>query len=163
MGIETIIAKVEDVDTEKKIAYAKEHEISFDKLVFATGSTPFVHSSLQDSLAFEGVFTVPKNKVLIDIARDYIEKVNDVLVVGTGFIGIEMAMEFAESGKNVTVIGGSKHILKGPFDPEVAIQAEEIMLAHGITFIGNDRVDAVIDHDGDAVVKGCASQKWKAR
>lgn len=161
MGIETIIAKVEDIDTEKKTAYAKEYEINFDKLVFATGSTPFVHSSLQDSLAFEGVFTVPKNKVLIDIARDYIEKIDDIVVVGTGFIGIEMAMEFAESGKNVTVIGGSKHILKGPFDPEVAIQAEEIMLAHGITFIGSDRVDAVIDHEGDSIVKGVRLKSGK--
>ena len=154
MGIETVVAKVEDVDIEKKIAYAIGYEITFDKVVFATGSTPFVHTSLQDSLSFEGVFTVPKNKVLIDKAREYIEKVNDVVVIGTGFIGIEMAMEFAKNGKNVTIIGGSKHILKGPFDPEIAIQAEEIMLKNGITFIGNDRVEAVIDHQGDGVVKG---------
>ena len=161
MGIETLIAKVEDVDIEKKIAYTQSHEITFDKLVFATGSTPFVHASLKDSLAFEGVFTVPKNKMLIDKAREYIENVNDLVVVGTGFIGIEMAMEFAENGKNVTVIGGSQHILKGPFDPEVAIQAEEIMLSHGITFIGNDRVDAVIDHDGDNIVKGVRLKSGK--
>jgi pyruvate/2-oxoglutarate dehydrogenase complex dihydrolipoamide dehydrogenase (E3) component len=161
MGIETIIAKIEDIDIEKKTAYAQEYEITFDKLVFATGSTPFVHYSLEESLAFEGVFTVPKNKALIDKARDYMEMVDDVVVVGTGFIGIEMAMEFAESGKNVTVIGGSNHILKGPFDPEVAIQAEEIMLNHGITFIGNDRVDAVIDHDGDSVVKGVRLKSGK--
>ena len=154
MGIDTMIAKVEDIDIAKKIAYTQNHEVVFDKLVFATGSTPFVHNSLRDALPFEGVFTVPKNKMLIDKARAYIENINDLVVVGTGFIGIEMAMEFAENGKNVTVIGGSQHILKGPFDPEVAIQAEEILLAHGITFIGNDRVDAVIDHDADAVVKG---------
>ena len=43
----------------------------------------------------------------------------------------------------------------------MAIQAEEIMLAHGITFIGNDRVDAVIDHDGDAVVKGVRLKSGK--
>jgi len=161
LNISKIVGKVEKIDTEKKVAYTSSHEITFDKVVFATGSTPFVHSSLQDSLAFEGVFTVPKNKTLIDKSRAYIEKVNDVLVVGTGFIGIEMAMEFSESGKNVTVIGGSKHILKGPFDPEVAIQAEEIMLSHGITFIGNDRVDAVIDHNGDNIVKGVRLKSGK--
>jgi len=149
-----MVGKIEKIDTEKKIAYTNSHAITFDKVVFATGSTPFVHGSLQGSLAFDGVFTVPKNKILIDKARAYIEKVNDVVVVGTGFIGIEMAMEFSESGKNVTVIGGSQHILKGPFDPEVAIQAEEIMLKHGITFIGSDRVDKVIDHEGDNIVKG---------
>ncbi len=152
MGISTILGKIEDIDLEKKTAYSKVHEITFDKLVFATGSIPFVHTSLQDSLALDGVFTVPKNKTLIDKAKAYIDTVDNIVVVGTGFIGIEMAMEFAESGKKVTVIGGSKHILKGPFDPEVAIQAEEIMLKHGITFVGDDRVTAVMDNNGDNVV-----------
>ena len=161
MGISTILGKIEDIDLEKKIAYSNEHEISFDKLVFATGSTPFVHASLQDSLTLEGVLTVPKNKMLIDKAKAYMDTVENVVVVGTGFIGIEMAMEFAESGKNVTVIGGSEHILKGPFDPEVAIQAEEIMLKHGITFIGNDRVTAVIDKNGDNAVNGVQLKSGK--
>lgn len=161
MGISTILGKIEDIDLEKKIAYSDAHEISFDKLVFATGSTPFVHASLQDSLGLEGVFTVPKNKMLIDKAKAYIDTVDNVMVVGTGFIGIEMAMEFAESGKNVTVIGGSKHILKGPFDPEVAIQAEEIMLKHGVTFIGDDRVSAVIDKNGDNIVNGVQLKSGK--
>ena len=161
MGISTILGKIEDIDLEKKIAYSNEHEISFDKLVFATGSIPFVHASLQDSLGFDGVFTVPKNKMLIDKAKAYIDNVDDVVVVGTGFIGIEMAMEFAESGKNVTVIGGSEHILNGPFDPEVAIQAEEIMLKHGITFIGNDRVTAVIDKNGNNTVDGVQLKSGK--
>ena len=161
MGISTILGKIEDIDVEKKIAYTNDHEISFDKLVFATGSTPFVHASLQDSLALEGVFTVPKNKMLIDKAKAYIDNVENIVVVGTGFIGIEMAMEFAESGKNVTVIGGSEHILKGSFDPEVAIQAEEIMLKHGITFIGNDRVAAVIDKNGDNIVNGVQLKSGK--
>jgi len=161
MGISTILGKIEDIDLEKKIAYSNEHEISFDKLVFATGSTPFVHASLQDSLRLEGVFTVPKNKMLIDKAKAYIDTVDNVVVVGTGFIGIEMAMEFAESGKNVTVIGGSKHILKGPFDPEVAIEAEEIMLKHGVNFIGDDRVSAVIDNNGDNIVNGVQLKSGK--
>lgn len=152
MGISTILGKVEHIDVKKKIAYTNAHEISFDKLVFATGSQPFVHDSLQHALSLEGVFTIPKNKILIDKAKAYIDKVDNIVVVGTGFIGIEMAMEFAESGKNITVIGGSKHILKGPFDPEVAIQAEEIMLKYGITFIGDDRVVAVNDKNGDNIV-----------
>jgi pyruvate/2-oxoglutarate dehydrogenase complex dihydrolipoamide dehydrogenase (E3) component len=161
MGISTLLGKVEEINIEKKTAYTREHEISFDKLVFATGSTPFVHDSLQNSLTFEGVFTVPKNKDLIDKAKAYIDTVDDLVVVGTGFIGIEMAMEFAESGKNVTVIAGSKHILKGPFDPEIAIEAEEIMLSRGITFIGEDRVTAVIDNNGDHAVNAVQLKSGK--
>jgi len=152
MGIETLVAKVKYVDIETKTASTATHEIHFDKLVFATGSVPFVHASLQPALELEGVFTVPKNKQLIDKAKAYIDTIENIIVVGTGFIGIEMAMELKEAGKNVTVIGGSKHILKGAFDSEIAIQAEEILLASGITFIGEDRVAGVIDKNGDNVV-----------
>jgi len=161
MGIETIIAEIHDVDSSKKIAFTDTHEISFDKLVFATGSLPFVHPTLESALSLEGVFTVPKNKKLIDKAKAYTDPIDDIIVVGTGFIGIEMAMEFRENGKNVTVIGGSEHILKGAFDSEVSMQAEEILLSHGITFIGNDRVTAVIDNNGDNVVNSVQLKSGK--
>ncbi|KYJ87645.1 FAD-dependent oxidoreductase [Sulfurovum riftiae] len=161
MGIETMISKVESVDVERKTAYTDTHEIHFDKLVFATGSVPFVHATLESSLKLKGVFTVPKNKQLIDEAKAYIDKVDNVIVVGTGFIGIEMAMELKESGKRVTVIGGSKHVLKGTFDPEIAMQAEEILLSHGITFIGEDRVTAVLDDNGDNMVNAVQLKSGK--
>ena len=152
MGISTMLGKVERVDTDKKIAYYDEVEISYDKLVFATGSKPFVHASLEDTLKLDGVFTISKNKAMIDKAKAYIDNITDIVVVGTGFIGIEMAMEFADNGKNVTVVGGSEHILKGPFDPEVSIYAEDVIIKHGIDFIGNDRVVGVIDSTGGNVV-----------
>lgn len=161
MGIETIVAKVNSVDVEQKTAYTDKREIRFEKLVFATGSVPFVHASLQEALTLEGVFTVPKNKMFIDKAKSYIDRVSDVVVVGTGFIGIEMAMELKESGKNVTVVGGSKHILKASFDAEVAIQAEEILLAHGVTFIGEDRVASLLDKNGDQHVNAVQLQSGK--
>lgn len=149
MGISTMLGKINKIDIKNKIAFLAESEISFDKLVFATGSTPFVHDSLKPFVSLEGVFSVPKNKILIDKAKEYLEDKKEVLVVGTGFIGVEMAMELASAGKNVTIVGASKHILKGPFDSEVAIQAESIMLEHGIKFIGNDKVVSIIDKNAD--------------
>jgi len=152
MGISTLLGQVKDIDFKGKIAFTGNEAIHFDKLIFATGSKPFVHESLRHSLALEGVFTVPKNKELIDKAKNYIEDKKDIVIVGTGFIGIEMAMELASVGKNVTVIGGSKHILKGAFDAEIAIQAEEILLNAGVTFVGSDRVCEIIDKNGDNIV-----------
>jgi pyruvate/2-oxoglutarate dehydrogenase complex dihydrolipoamide dehydrogenase (E3) component len=73
-----------------------------------------------------------------------------------------MAMELRESGKRVTVIGGSRHVLKGAFDSEIAMQAEEILLSHGIHFIGDDRVTAVVDKNGDGVVNAVALKSGKS-
>jgi len=152
MGISTLIGEVRDIDFIGKIAFTGNEAIHFEKLIFATGSKPFVHESLRHSLALDGVFTVAKNKELIDKAKDYIDTKKDVVIVGTGFIGVEMAMELRSVGKNVTLVGGSKHILKGAFDSEIAQEAEEILLNAGVKFIGSDRVKAIIDKNGDNIV-----------
>jgi len=161
MGISTLLGQVKDIDFQGKIAFTGAEAISFDKLVFATGSKPFVHASLRHSLALDGVFTVAKNKELIDRAKAYIEDKEEIVVVGTGFIGIEMAMELASSGKKVTVIGGSKHILKGAFDSEIAAQAEKILLDSNVEFIGSDRVTAIIDKNGDNIVNAVELKSGK--
>ncbi|MEA3456322.1 MAG: FAD-dependent oxidoreductase [Campylobacterota bacterium] len=158
-GITTIIDTISSIDTENKTAYSKDREIHFDKLVLATGSTPFVHPALENSLEFEGVFAVPKNVSYIDKMQHYTDTKKKIIVVGTGFIGIEMAMEFAEDGKDVTVVGGSKHILKNSFDTEIAIKAEEIMLNAGIDYVGGDRVTQIIDNNG--IVSGVELQSGK--
>ena len=147
MGISTMLGKVIDINTSEKTALTEFEEIHYDKVVFATGSRPFVHASLEHSLTVQGVFTVPKNRDYIDSAKAYMETKEKIVVVGTGFIGIEMAMEIAESGKQVTLVGGSPHILKGTFDPEVALQAEEILLKNNINFIGADRVSSVLEQN----------------
>ena len=152
MGISTLLGEVKDIDFKGKIAFTGAEAIGFDKLVFATGSKPFVHESLRHALALDGVFTVAKNKDLIDKAKAYLEDKERVIVVGTGFIGVEMAMELASSGKDVTIVGGSKHILKGAFDSEIATQAEEILINTGVSFIGSDRVSAITDKEGNNIV-----------
>ena len=161
MGISTLLGKVKDIDFKGKVAFSENEAISFDKLIFATGSKPFVHDSLRHSLALDGVFTVAKNKDLIDKAKAYLEDKKDVVVVGTGFIGVEMAMELSSIGKNVTIVSGSKHILKGAFDSEIAVQAEEILTKAGVTFIGSDRVTSIIDKNEDNIVNAVELKSGK--
>ncbi len=161
MGIATLVGKVKNVDTQKKIAYLNEDEIHFDKLIFATGSTPFVHASLEHALDLEGVFTISKNKDFIDKLDAYAKDKEEIVVVGSGFIGVEVAVEFATKGKNVTVIGGSKHILENAFDGELGNVAEEHMEKVGVTYIGEDRVVEVIDKNGDNVVNAVKLKSGK--
>jgi len=166
MGISTMLGVVTSVDIKNKKAYVKksdnqESEVSFDKLIFATGSTPFVHDSLKPFLSLEGVYSVAKNKFAIDKAKEYLEDKKDVVVVGSGFIGVEMAVELADVGKNVTIVGGGKHILKGSFDQELASQAEAIMLEHGITIVGEDKVVSIVDKNGDNIVNAVKLQSGR--
>ncbi len=152
MGISTLLGKVENIDIRNKLAYSDTHTISFDKVIFATGSVPFVHDSLKHSLTLDGVFTIPKNKELIDKLKAYSDTKDEIVVVGSGFIGVELAVEFAISGKRVTVVGGSEHILPNAFDTEVSIEAEKTMASYGVEYIGKDRVTEIIDKNGDNIV-----------
>lgn len=149
-GIRTLLGKVERVDIDAKTVYADNYTINFDKLIFATGSVPFVHSGLAEGRRLQGVFTIPKNKTKIDALKAYVHNKQKVAVVGTGFIGIEMAMEFADEGKDVTVIGGSRYMLKNAFDIELAVEAEKIMDEAGIVFQRGEYVDSIMDNNGTA-------------
>ena len=161
MGIATLLGEVRDIDLQGNIAFTTKEAIHFEKLIFATGSKPFVHDSLRHALALEGVFTVAKNKALIDKTKSYIEDKMNIVVIGTGFIGIEMAMELSNDGKKVKVIGGSKHILKGAFDSELALEAEKILLETGIEYIGNDRVKEILDLNGDNIANAVELKSGK--
>jgi len=154
IGMKTKVGKVTKVDIDQKRLYLNDTEITFDKLVFATGSVPFVHPGLEHCLKLQGVFTVPKNVAYIDKVRSYLEDKQKVVVVGTGFIGVEMAMELCESGKDVSIVSGAKHILKGSFDEDIASEAQKIMTNTGVKFVGEDRVAEVYDKNGDGVVNG---------
>ena len=161
MGISTLVGTIENIDIDQKIAYCCDNEISFDKLIFATGSTPFVHASLKHSLKLEGVFTIAKDKTFIDALDAYAKDKQDIVIVGSGFIGVEVAVEFASKGNNVTLIGGSKHILQNAFDSEVAEQAEALMLEAGVKYIGKDRVTQIIDKNGDNIVNAVELKSGK--
>lgn len=149
-GVIPLLGSIESVDIDTKRVFADNYTISYDKLIFATGSVPFVHSGLAAGRHLRGVFTIPKNKIKIDALKAYSDPREKIAVVGTGFIGIELAMEFAESGKSVTVIGGSQHVLKNAFDVELAVEAEQIMKDAGIVYESGDYVESIEEERGVA-------------
>ena len=161
MDIESKVGTVKDIDIKNKIAYYDESSITFDKLVFATGSIPFIHESLQHSLSLEGVFSIPKNVELIRSLKDYSDDKKNIIIVGSGFIGIEIAMEFAGIGKDVTVVGGSEFILNRAFDADIAKEAQAIVEEAGVKYIGSDRVVEIVDKNGDNIVNGVKLKSGK--
>jgi len=130
-AIEKIIDTVESVNIEEKVAKAINHTIKFDKLIFATGSIPFIHKNFEDGVKLENVFTIEKEYHKVEALKNYLENREKVIVIGDGFIGVEMAMELNSSGKDVTIVGG-RHILGASFDENMAIEAEEIMIKSGV-------------------------------
>ena len=140
---------VTKVDFSTKTVYSNNHAIVYDKLVFATGSVPFVHKNFEHTLAYENVFTISKYKDDIDKVKDYIDNKKNIIIIGTGFIGVEMATELNSIGKNVTIVGGGR-ILSNSFDKDLAIKAEEIMETLGINLSLGQHASKVIEKDNIA-------------
>ena len=93
--------------------------VEYDKLIIASGASPIIPNI--DGVKLEGVFAVrtPDDAIAM---RNYIEKNNckKAVVVGAGFIGMEMAENLMAQNMSVTVVDMTRQILPNILDPEMA-------------------------------------------
>lgn len=114
----------------------------YDKLVIATGASPFVPPVPGADLP--GVFTLrtPDDATAI---RAQIEQgsCRRAVVVGAGFIGLEVAENLHAQGLAVTVIDAMPQILPNVFDPEMAAYARRQLKDAGIRVITGAALEAI--------------------
>ncbi len=131
--------EVVSIDRENKTVLTQNGEnISYDKLVLAQGASPIVPN-------FEGmdsskVFSV-RNLSDADKIKDYIKNNNSkkAVVIGGGFIGVEMTENLCEMGLETTLVELAEQIL-APVDSEVATFAQNTMKENGVELILSDGV-----------------------
>ena len=135
-------ACVTDIDRNSKTVTVNGSEkISYDKLVLTPGAYPFVPDI--EGVRNPNIFTV---RMLQDAEKIkyYIRhnKVQNAVVVGGGFIGVEMAENLAEiDGIKTTLVEAASHILP-PVDEETAAYAQNELRKRGINLILKDGVKA---------------------
>ena len=126
MSIDVGAGKVEvrDHDHDRSLS------IGYDDLVIATGATP-LRPSLPgiDGDCIFGVQTLDDAADLLSYART--SKCRDVVVVGGGYIGLEMAEAFLSWGATVTVVDGSDQVM-GTLDADMARRVTDGMRRRGI-------------------------------
>ncbi|MBT4510785.1 MAG: FAD-dependent oxidoreductase [Chloroflexi bacterium] len=142
-GVRLMVGEVVSIDQENKVCKTADGtEIAFDKLILALGSTPMVPKWLKGSDK-ENVFVVPKDKVYLDGAIRKLEDCQKVIIIGGGFIGVEVADELNKTGKDVTIVEILPHILEAAFDEELAIKAEEMVKSRGVKVRSGDGVKEI--------------------
>ncbi|MCA9765209.1 MAG: FAD-dependent oxidoreductase [Carnobacterium sp.] len=111
------------IDSDKKEVEVKSEKgtytLSYDKLILSPGSKAFVPTA--EGLAeAENVFTL-RSVPDVDKIMHHVEKLNPkkAVVIGAGFIGLEMAESLVNRGIHVTIIEKVPHVLP-PFDEEMA-------------------------------------------
>ncbi|WP_457752106.1 CoA-disulfide reductase [Thermococcus sp.] len=103
-----------------------EKSYEWDYLLFANGASPRIPAV--EGTDLPGVFKadLPPDAVAI---KEYMgeNRVEDVVIIGGGYIGVEMAEAFAAQGKNVTLIERGERVMKKAFDKEITDVLEEEM------------------------------------
>jgi NADPH-dependent 2,4-dienoyl-CoA reductase/sulfur reductase-like enzyme len=130
-GVEFLIDEVISIDTTKKTLFLKNSEsVSYEKLILALGSEPVVPPISGSDL--EGVFTVRKEFDYIKKMNEPLKQAKNVVVVGAGFIGVEMSDEIVKNGTNVTLIEAMDTILPLAFDADFSETARKSLQNHGV-------------------------------
>ncbi|WP_017725973.1 FAD-dependent oxidoreductase [Halalkalibacterium ligniniphilum] len=140
--------EVTAVDLEKKQVRGKEFEISYDKLLIATGASPVVPD--WDGLSLDGIHTIktiPDTQALLD---DLTDETKNIVIVGGGYVGLEMAENFVELGKQVTIIQRGSQ-LANIFDEDMAELIHDEAKKHGVSLLFGE---AVQGFEGTSRVKG---------
>ena len=106
-------------------------EYSYDKLVIATGASPFVPPIQGLDLKNVFVMRTPDDAIGLRAAVEAGE-IKRAVVAGGGFIGLEVAENLAAKGVRTTVIDFAPHVLPNFLDPELSEYVENKMADEGI-------------------------------
>jgi NADPH-dependent 2,4-dienoyl-CoA reductase/sulfur reductase-like enzyme len=122
----------------------EERQYPYDKLLIATGARAFIPPI--KGLDRKGVFTLRPLEDGIAI-RDFIgsNSPKNGLLIGAGYIGMEMAESFAEVGMRVTVIE-KMPVIVGTMDDEITEIIEKELNRNGVTLL---KSKAVVEFAGE--------------
>jgi len=157
-GVDLLVGEVVEIDPEAKTAsLADGEEVSYDKLVLAIGSSPVKPGWLKGK-DLENVYVIPKDKEYLDALTEKLQDKKNVVVIGGGFIGVEISDELNKEGKDVTVVEILPHILGAVFDEELAVKAEDVLIERGVKVEAGAGVKELC---GNGVVKSVKLQDGK--
>lgn len=149
--IEMIVGQVNDVDVKKKeITTAGGKKLSYDKLVMAMGSKPFIPPLEGKDL--KGVFTM-RSLVDAEKIRDYIVKSRPVklLFIGAGFISLEVAAllkDIKSQNYEIDVIEMLDYPLPLMLDRELGEKISDHLKDHGIDMRTGRKVKRILGKNG---------------
>ncbi|MBL1230801.1 NADH oxidase [Enterococcus sp. BWB1-3] len=158
--------EVESIDVDNKSVVAKDllsgkvETVSYDKLVMTTGSWPIVPPI--PGIDSENVLLC-KNYNQANVIIEQAKNAKKIVVVGGGYIGIELVEAFVESGKQVTLIDGLDRILNKYLDKAFTDVLEKELVDRGVTLaLGENVQEFKTDASGIVTKVATPSQEFDA-
>lgn len=133
---------------------------SYDKLILSPGASP-VRPPIPGA-ELEGVFTL-RNIPDTYAIRAYMESraAKSALIVGGGYIGLEMAENLLRAGLSVTVAEMADHLI-APFDADMAADVQQYVRQKGVRLLLNSGVSAIEKQPDGRLAARVGAQKVTA-
>ncbi len=151
--IHLLIDKAIKIDAPgKRVILKGGKKINYSKLVLATGSTPFLAPI--KGINKKGVWQIKKDFKYLEKLRKAVLKSKNIVIIGGGFIGVELAEELSSiKGKNISIIERPGHCLITSFDEDFAIAAEKKLRQKGVKIHARATVKGIIGKNKAESVK----------
>ena len=138
------------IDKDKKVVVVKDrikdevYEESYDKLILSPGAEP-IRPSL-NGIDADTVFTLRNIPDTYKI-KDYVDnnKPSSAVVVGGGYIGVEMAENLKKAGLEVSIVELAEHLI-APLDIDMAADVHRYIKSKGIKIYLNNGVKEINGH-----------------
>jgi len=144
-------SEVIGIDTDKQIATIRSqekgvYEESYDYMVLSPGARPIKPNT--KGINHERIFTL-RNIPDTDKIKAYVDKqgIKSAIVIGGGYVGVEMAENLKHRGLEVTMVEAAPHIM-APLDTDLVVIVEKEIKDKGVRLILNDGVKAFRDLEG---------------
>lgn len=150
------LSEVMEIDKNNKKVKVKNHktgevyEETYDKLILSPGAMPKI-PDIEGIKSCDNLFTL-RNIADTDKIKNYVEinKPEKALVIGGGFIGLEMVENLHEKGVEVTLVHSRDQVMK-PVDYEIASILHTHLIEKGVRLILKDK-PAKIENNGKKIV-----------
>ncbi len=142
-GIELVNVKAVGIDRDKKIVTTADGKTyPYDKLVLATGAKPTTLPV--PGINLPGVFSLRTSGDAVNILHWMNSKrVKNVVLVGAGAIGIEVAYLISRHGVNVILVEMLEHVMQGILDADMSEEVEGYMKEKGVDLRLNQKVKEI--------------------
>ena len=118
-----------------------------ERVVIATGSRPVLPN-------IEGLDRVPyltSDLLTVDEKMELRELPKSMLIVGGGYISLELGQMFSRFGTEVTIVERNRQLLAHGYEPEVGRSIQEVFADEGVQVITNASVRSVREESGEVV------------
>jgi len=123
----------------RDLASGREYEESYDKLILAPGAAPL--RPPLPGIDLPGIFTLRNLQDVDRIKARMNQGVKQAVVIGAGFIGLELVENFVRQGIATTVVELQDQVLP-PFDKEMTTPVAQELASKGVSLLLGQSAEA---------------------